>query len=590
MDPQRKRRMFDLVVAMGFKEIEIGFPSASRADFAFVRELVETNAIPSDVTVAVLTQSRAELIERTFEAIRGVPRAVVHLYNSTSPLQRRVVFKESRAGVKALAVSGAELCLKLAERSGTDVFFEYSPESFSGTELVYAAEVCEAVCEVWQPTPDRRAIINLPATVEMSTPNVYADQIEWMHRNLSRRDALVLSLHPHNDRGTAVAAAELGLMAGADRVEGCLFGNGERTGNVCLVTLGLNLFSQGIDPRLDFSDLDEIRSTVEHCNQLPVHPRHPYGGDLVHTAFSGSHQDAIRKGLNALEAAAAARNTPMAQLPWEVPYLPVDPQDLGRSYRAVIRVNSQSGKGGVAYVMSRHGFELPRRLQIAFSAIIQERTDRIGGEVTPQGMLAAFQREYLDAGDPAPTALSAQRPESDDVPMALLDHLLPPKWDGVAPLAVDLRRGETIHHIQGRGLAPLPALVDALRALGVDLRVLDHTAHRLRTPVPERSGVTVRPGAARRAPTPPEAAPRTVGAPGTTTDPQARPSAPPITAEPATSEPAAGEPPTIGAATVCYAECSVAGRTSWGAAVHPDPVTASFRAVLSAVNRASRRS
>lgn len=576
--------MFDLVVGMGFKEIEVGFPSASGADFTFVRELIEEDAIPSDVTLAVLTQCRAELIERTFEAIRGARRAIVHLYNSTSPLQRRVVFKESRAGVKALAVSGAELCLKLAEHSGADIFFEYSPESFSGTELPYAAEVCEAVCEVWQPTPDHQAIINLPATVEMSTPNVYADQIEWMHRNLPRRNALVLSVHPHNDRGTAVAAAELGLMAGADRVEGCLFGNGERTGNVCLVTLGLNLFSQGIDPQLDFSGLDEIRSTVEHCNQLPVHPRHPYGGDLVHTAFSGSHQDAIRKGLTALEATAATRNTPVAQLPWEVPYLPVDPRDLGRGYHAVIRVNSQSGKGGVAHVMSRwHGFELPRRLQIAFASVIQERTDRRGGEVTPTEMLAVFEREYLDAGDPAPIAAGSQHPTPDDGTVSLLNHRPPPSWGGAVPLAVELRRGETIHHAQGRGPGPLSALVDALSELGLDVRVLDHTTHPLGIPTPHQSGEPSRPSTPPPDNTTPRATPpptpNAAIAPGTLTGPMDR-------AQPTTTT----EPATTGTPTVCYAECSVAGRSSWGAGVHPDAVTASFRAVLSAVNRASRRS
>src|SRR6266536_4068629 len=350
--PARKRRMFDLLGRLGYKEIEVGFPSASQADFDCIRQLVEDELIPDDVTIQVLTQARDHLIERTFESIDGAPKAIVHLYNSTSTLQRRVVFGLDKDGITGIAVDAARLCLKLAETlADTEVRFEYSPESFTGTELEYAVEVCGAVLDVWQPTPDWPAIINLPATVEMATPNVYADSIEWMHRQLPRRDAVALSLHPHNDRGTAVAAAELGVMAGADRIEGTLFGNGERTGNVDLVTLGLNLFSQGVDPMIDFSDIDEIRRTVEYCNQLPVHERHPYGGDLVYTSFSGSHQDAINKGFAWLNADAAAAGIEVDKFTWGVPYLPIDPKDLGRSYEAVIRVNSQSGKGGVAFVM-----------------------------------------------------------------------------------------------------------------------------------------------------------------------------------------------------------------------------------------------
>ncbi|MDQ1307121.1 MAG: 2-isopropylmalate synthase, partial [Actinomycetota bacterium] len=348
MSPGRKRRMFELLVSLGYKEIEVGFPSASQTDFDFVRELIEEDLIPDDVVIQVLTQARDHLIERTYEAISGADQAIVHLYNSTSTLQRRVVFGLDREGIKEIAVHGAQLCRKYADSvPGTDVFFEYSPESYTGTELEFAVEVCDAVNEVFQPTPDRQVIINLPATVEMATPNVYADSIEWMSRNLAHRDGIVLSLHPHNDRGTAVAAAELGYLAGADRIEGCLFGNGERTGNVCLVTLGMNLFSQGIDPQIDFRDIDGIRRTVEYCNQLPVNERHPYGGDLVYTAFSGSHQDAINKGLQAMDADAQAAGCAVDDFRWEVPYLPIDPKDVGRSYEAVIRVNSQSGKGGV---------------------------------------------------------------------------------------------------------------------------------------------------------------------------------------------------------------------------------------------------
>ncbi|MGH7060969.1 MAG: 2-isopropylmalate synthase, partial [Stellaceae bacterium] len=366
MGPDRKRRMFDLLVKLGFKEIEVGFPAASETDFAFVRSLVEDGLVPDDVTIQVLTQARAELIERSFESIRGAKRAIMHLYNSTSTLQRRVVFGLDKSGITEIAVNGARLIRDLAERMPqTDVIYQYSPESFTGTELDYAVEVCEAVMDVWRPTPGKKVILNLPATVEMATPNIYADQIEWFGRTIRDRDSIMLSLHPHNDRGTAVAAAELGVMAGADRVEGTLFGNGERTGNVDVMTLALNLFSQGIDPGLEIRDIDDIVRTVEHCNQLPVHPRHPYAGELVYTAFSGSHQDAIKKGFEAL----AKRNDAL----WEVPYLPIDPKDLGRSYEAVIRVNSQSGKGGVAYVLkSDHGLDLPRGLQVEFSRVVQE--------------------------------------------------------------------------------------------------------------------------------------------------------------------------------------------------------------------------
>src|SRR6266498_1917337 len=401
MSPERKRRMFMLLVQMGYKEIEVGFPAASQTDFDFIRTLIEFDLIPDDVTIQVLTQCRDHLIERTFESLRGAKRAIVHFYNSTSILQRKVVFGLDRAGITAIAVDGARLCQKYAEiyTPDTEIFYEYSPESYTGTELDYALEICSAVIEAVDPTPDRPLIINLPATVEMATPNVYADSIEWMHRHLPRRESVVLSLHPHNDRGTAVAATELGVLAGADRVEGCLFGNGERTGNVDLVTLGLNLFSQGIDPQIDFSDIDEIRRTVEYCNRIGVHERHPYAGDLVYTSFSGSHQDAIKKAFDALDRDAAAAGKPASEMPWHMPYLPIDPKDVGRSYEAVIRVNSQSGKGGVAYIMkTEHHLDLPRRLQIEFSHVIQRHTDIAGGEVSPKQMWASFAGEYLDAG------------------------------------------------------------------------------------------------------------------------------------------------------------------------------------------------
>ena len=467
MSPARKMRMFELLVDMGFKEIEVGFPSASQTDFDFVRQLIEEDRIPDDVVIQVLTQSRDHLIERTFESIRGAKQAIVHLYNSTSTLQRRVVFGLDRGGIKDIAVHGAQLCQKYADaQTETDVFFEYSPESYTGTELEFAVEVCNAVIDVWQPTPERKVIINLPATVEMATPNVYADSIEWMSRHLDRRDSIVLSLHPHNDRGTAVAAAELGYMAGADRIEGCLFGNGERTGNVCLVTLGLNMFSQGVDPQLDFSDIDAIRRTVEYCNQLPVNERHPYGGDLVYTAFSGSHQDAINKGLRAMEADAAAAGVAVDDFQWEVPYLPIDPKDVGRSYEAVIRVNSQSGKGGVAYIMrTEHNLELPRRLQIEFSQVIQHVTDDAGGEVTAEQMRDIFADEYLPDG---PVRWGR---------FTLEDYDLNSPGEGTSIITARLRDGDEHVSVTGMGNGPIAAFSQALSSLGVDVSVLDYHEH-----------------------------------------------------------------------------------------------------------------
>ncbi|MGZ5405853.1 MAG: 2-isopropylmalate synthase, partial [Nocardioides sp.] len=398
MTPARKMKMFELLVSMGYKEIEVGFPAASQTDFDFVRQLVEQERVPEDVTISVLTQAREDLIERSVQSLVGIHHANIHLYNALAPLFRRVVFRASNDEVKDIAVHGTQLVMKHVESIlGTTVIgYEYSPEIFTGTELPFSVEVCEAVSDVWQPDDGREIILNLPATIEMSTPNVYADQIEWFSRQLTRRDHTVISLHPHNDRGTAVAATELAMMAGADRVEGCLFGHGERTGNVCLVTLGMNLFSQGVDPQVDFSDIDEIRRTVEYCTQLPVHPRHPYAGDLVYTAFSGSHQDAIKKGLEDLERRARDRGIPVGQIDWEAPYLPIDPKDVGRTYEAVIRVNSQSGKGGVAYILkAEHKLDLPRRAQIEFSRVVQEHTDADGGEMTPDQIWAVFSSEYL---------------------------------------------------------------------------------------------------------------------------------------------------------------------------------------------------
>jgi len=465
MSPARKRRMFDLLVKMGYKEIEVGFPSASQTDFDFVREIIEQGAIPDDVTIQVLTQCRDELIERTFQACDGAPNVIVHFYNSTSILQRRVVFRANRDEVKKIATDGARKCLEeQAKHPGTRWRYEYSPESYTGTELAYAKEVCDAVSDVLQPTPDWPLIINLPATVEMATPNVYADSIEWMSRNLARRDAIILSLHPHNDRGTAVAAAELGFQAGADRIEGCLFGNGERTGNVCLVTLGLNLFSRGVDPQIDFSNIDEIRRTVEHCNQLAVPERHPYGGDLVYTAFSGSHQDAINKGLDAMKIAADEADADVEDILWQVPYLPIDPKDVGRTYEAVIRVNSQSGKGGVAYIMKAdHGLVLPRRLQIEFSQVIQKITDGEGGEVSSKEMWDAFADEYLAPIRPLERIKQRVIGSEVDGGTDVIEATV--KVDGV----------ET--EIRGEGNGPLAAFVDALGTVGIDVSVLDYSEH-----------------------------------------------------------------------------------------------------------------
>jgi 2-isopropylmalate synthase len=465
MSPARKRRMFELLVRMGYKEIEVGFPAASQTDFDFVREIIEQDLIPDDVTIQVLTQARRELIERTYEACEGAPRAIVHLYNSTSILQRRVVFRSDRPGIARIATDGAEDVLRFSEKyPATDWRFEYSPESYTGTELEYAVEVCNAVSAIWQPTSESPMIVNLPATVEMATPNVYADSIEWMHRHLERRDAVVLSLHPHNDRGTGVAAAELGYQAGADRIEGCLFGNGERTGNVDLVTLGMNLFTQGIDPQIDFSDIDEIRRTVEYCNQLPVGERHPWGGDLVYTAFSGSHQDAINKGFESMKVDAAAAGVEVDEFPWEVPYLPVDPKDIGRTYEAVIRVNSQSGKGGVAYIMkAEHHLDLPRRLQMEFSRVIQEVTDTAGGEVSPKEMRDVFDSEYLDRV----------------TPLKLIRHRLTSDGEGTDEIVATVRVENDLHEIRGSGNGPIAAFVDALAGIGFDVRVLDYHEHAL---------------------------------------------------------------------------------------------------------------
>jgi len=455
MDIHRKRRLFRLLVAIGFKEIEIGFPSASQPDFDFVRLLIEEDLVPADVTIQVLTQAREELIERTFESLAGAKRAIVHLYNSTSTLQRRVVFGLDRPGIIDIAVRGAELIRKLSPSlPGADLTYEYSPESFTGTELDFAKEISEAVMKAWGPTPEKPMILNLPATVEMSTPNIYADQIEWCDRNIAGRDRWILSVHPHNDRGSAVAATELALMAGAQRVEGTLFGNGERTGNVDLVTLALNLFSQGVEPHLDLSDIDEMRRVAEECNQLPVHPRHPYAGELVYTAFSGSHQDAIKKGMEALHASAGEV--------WEVPYLPIDPHDVGRTYEAIIRVNSQSGKGGVAYIMkSDYHLDLPRRLQIEFMQVIQQITDASGKEITPEEIWTAFQWTYLN-------------PET---PLELVEHQTGDHGEGTVLQAVISLDGEE-REISGHGNGPIAAFVDALaKDCGIQLRVLDFVEH-----------------------------------------------------------------------------------------------------------------
>jgi len=504
MDPERKRRMFETLVAMGFKEIEVGFPSASQPDYDFVRLLIEEDLVPDDVVIQVLTQCRPELIERTYECLQGARRAIVHFYNSTSILQRRVVFGLDKPGIVDIAVNAAKLCRKLEETvPGTEIFYEYSPESYTGTEVEFAVEICEAVMDVIEPASDRKIVLNLPATVEMYSPNLYADTIEWFLRKISRRDRLVLSLHPHNDRGCAVAAAELGVLAGAGRVEGTLFGNGERTGNVDVVTLALNLFSQGVDPMLDFSDIDAARRITEHCNRLPVHPRHPYVGDLVYTAFSGSHQDAIKKGFEAL-----GKNYDV----WEVPYLPIDPHHVGRSYEAVIRVNSQSGKGGVAYIMKfEHGLDLPRRLQIEFSSVIQKMVEQSGTEISPDQIWAAFEATYL----------------APDRPLALAHHpiVTTEGESGETTIEARLRLGDIERLAKGSGNGPIAAFVDALRRdAGISVAVLDYHEHAI----------------------------------GGGAD----------------------------ASAVAYVEARVGeGRPRWGVGIHGNIVTASLRAVISAVNR-----
>ena len=458
MDSKRKMRLFETLVDMGFKEIEIGFPSASQTEFDFLRKLIDEDLIPDDVTVQVLTQSRDHLIERTFESIEGAKKAIVHLYNSTSTLQRRVVFGLDRPGIVDIAVKGAGLIKELTEQmNNSEIVYQYSPESFSGTELDFAVEICDAVTDIWQPTPEKKTIVNLPGTVEMATPNVYADQIEWFCRHVKNRESLIISLHPHNDRGTAVAATELAFMAGADRVEGTLFGNGERTGNVDVVTLAMNLFSQGVDPELDLSDIDHLRETAEYCNHLPVHPRHPYAGDLVYTAFSGSHQDAIKKGMAAMEKS----NSRL----WEVPYLPIDPKDVGRSYEAIIRVNSQSGKAGIAYILkTEHGLDLPRRLQIEFSHIVQDVTDESGKEISAEEIWELFQGEYLKKASP----------------IEFIEHWSVPDTHatGMRRLSASIRKNGEERTINGKGNGPIAAFVDALRSdCDIDVHVRDYHEH-----------------------------------------------------------------------------------------------------------------
>jgi 2-isopropylmalate synthase len=471
MSPERKRVMFDRLVSMGYKEIEVGFPSASQTDFDFVRTIIEEGLIPDDVTIQVLTQAREHLIRRTYESIRGAKNAIVHLYNSTSVLQRDVVFKTDKQGIIDIALEGARICRSLeSEVPGTNVFYEYSPESYTGTELEFAVDVCNQVLEVFEPTPDRKVIINLPATVEMASPNVYADSIEWMSRHLNHRENVILSLHPHNDRGTAIAAAELGYMAGADRIEGCLFGNGERTGNVDLVALGLNLFTQGIDPQIDFSNLDEIRRTAEYCNQLKVHERSPWAGDLVYTAFSGSHQDAIKKGFEAMEAQAAAEGKTVNDIEWAVPYLPIDPKDVGRSYEAVIRVNSQSGKGGVAYLLKAdHNLDLPRKLQIEFSGVVQGKTDTEGGEVSSDEIWAIFMDEYL------PSAAEDDKWGRYE----LMGTRTASDMSGEVTLDVNLRVGESTDSLQSVGNGPVAAFLSVMAGQGHEIRLFDYVEHAL---------------------------------------------------------------------------------------------------------------
>ncbi|MFI2613649.1 2-isopropylmalate synthase [Streptomyces sp. NPDC018584] len=473
MSPARKRAMFDLLVRMGYKEIEVGFPSSGQTDFDFVRSIIEDeDAIPEDVTISVLTQAREELIERTVESLKGARRATVHLYNATAPVWRDVVFRGSRDAVKQIAVDGTRLVMEYADKlldDRTTFGYQYSPEIFTDTELDFALEVCEGVMDVWQPDADREIILNLPATVERSTPSTHADRFEWMSRNLSRREFVCLSIHPHNDRGTAVAAAELAVMAGGDRVEGCLFGQGERTGNVDLVTLGMNLFSQGVDPQIDFSDIDEVRRVYEYCTQMEVHPRHPYAGDLVYTAFSGSHQDAIKKGFDALEARAAAEGKTVDDIEWAVPYLPIDPKDVGRSYEAVIRVNSQSGKGGIAYVLKNdHKLDLPRRMQIEFSKIIQAKTDAEGGEVTPGAIWSVFQDEYL----PNPENAAARWGR-----IQVKNGQTTTDTDGVDTLTVEATLDGADTVLTGCGNGPISAFFDALQGIGIDVRLLDYQEH-----------------------------------------------------------------------------------------------------------------
>ena len=532
MGPQAKRAIFDLLVNMGFKEIEIGFPAASQTDFDFVRSLVDDGAIPEDVTISVLTQSRGELIDRTLDACVGIPRATVHLYNALSPLFRNVVFRMDRDQIRELAVDGTRQIMARAEKvldEDTIFGYEYSPEIFVDTELDYSLEVCEAVMDVWQPEDDREIILNLPATVERATPNVYADQIEWMSRHLPHRDAVCLSLHNHNDRGSGVAAAELGLMAGADRVEGCLFGHGERTGNVDLVTLALNLFSQGVDPMLDLSDIDEVRRVVERSTQMDVPPRTPYSGDLVYTSFSGSHQDAIKKGFadraRAVEAKRAEGLDAVAAemaVPWSMPYLPIDPHDVGRSYEAVVRVNSQSGKGGVAYLLgTTRKLELPRRLQIEFSRIVQRHTDIYGGEVDGARLWSIFADEYLPAAAAPEAELSRWgRFELRGATLTSTGD------DEDSTLTVTLIDGSQEKHLTAAGNGPLDAFVTALESTGLSVRILDYVEHAL-------------------------------------------------------SE---GRD----AKAASYVECEVDGQVLWGVGIDPSITTSSFKAVISALNRALR--
>ncbi|MDN2712141.1 2-isopropylmalate synthase [Janthinobacterium sp. SUN118] len=499
MSAEKKLRFFDMLIAIGLKEIEVGFPSASQTDFDFVRKLVDENRIPDDVTIIVLTQSREELIRRTVESVAGAKRAIVHLYNSVAPVFRKVVFGMSREEITNIATTGTTLVKQLvAQHPETEWGFEYTPESFSTTELDFSKHICDAVSAIWKPTPTNKMIINLPSTVECSTPNVYADQIEWMSRKLARRDSIIISVHPHNDRGTAVASAELAVMAGADRVEGCLFGNGERTGNVDLVTLAMNLYTQGVHPGLDFSDIDSVRKCVEECNQLPVHPRHPYAGDLVFTAFSGSHQDAIKKGFAKQEAGAI----------WEVPYLPIDPADLGRSYDAVIRVNSQSGKGGMAYLLEQeYGLVLPRRLQIEFSRAVQAVADATGREIAAHDIHDIFQKEYLE--QTAPYAYASHRMVEDT------------SSDESVQIDISLSHRQTPLALQGGGNGPIDAFVNAL---GLDIKLMDYHEHSI------GSGAN--------------------------------------------------------AQAACYVELRLDnGPTLFGAAIDSNIVTASFKAVLSAVNR-----